>query len=376
MTIAQMDPGAAYRDAKSEIDAAVARVLGSGWYILGREVAEFETEFAATLGLGHAVGVANGTDALVLALRALGIGRGDRVATVAHTAVATVAAIELVGAEPVLVDIEPQFCTLDPTELEHCFATVPGIKAVIPVHIYGHAADLPSILACARRYGAKVIEDCAQAHGATLGGRVLGGFGDLACFSFYPTKNLGAFGDGGAVATRDAALAQNLRSLREYGWRERYISAVAGMNSRLDELQAAILRVRLPRLAAENARRREIAAAYDRGLAGLPIALPRRRADSEPAWHQYVVRGPDRDALQQALKASGIATNIHYPVPIHLQPAYADRLLTGPSGLAVTEAVAREVLSLPMYAQLADRDVATVIAAIQAFRGDQRRQAK
>ncbi|MEI9986683.1 MAG: DegT/DnrJ/EryC1/StrS family aminotransferase [Aliidongia sp.] len=221
----------------------------------------------------------------MLALRAFDIGPGDKVATVAHTAVATVAAIELVGAEAVLVDIEPDSCNLDPAEFERCLATVPGIKAVIPVHLYGLAADLPPILDSARRRGVKVIEDCAQSQGATLDGRQLGSFGDIACFSFYPTKNLGAFGDGGAVTTADPAVADRLRALREYGWRERYVSAVTGMNSRLDELQAAILRVRLPHLAAENARRAEIAAAYDRGLAGLPIELPHRRAGAVSAWH-------------------------------------------------------------------------------------------
>src|SRR5580658_189746 len=369
MAVLQMDPGAAYRALKSEIDAAVARVLASGRYILGPEVAAFETEFAAALGLGHAIGVGNGTDALVLALKALGIGPGDRVATVTHTAVATVAAIELAGAEPVLVDIESGSCTLDPAELERCFAAVPGIQAVIAVHLYGQAADLAAITDIARRYGARLIEDCAQAHGATFGDKPVGSFGEIACFSFYPTKNLGGFGDGGAVATCDPALAARLRSLREYGWEARYISTVTGMNSRLDELQAAILRVRLAHLAADNARRGEIAAAYDRGLAGLELVLPHRRAGSTPVWHQYFVRSRTRDALQQALAPRGIGTNIHYPVPVHLQPAYADRLLTGPSGLAVSEQAAREVLSLPIYPQQPDEAVGEVVAAIRAVLG-------
>jgi dTDP-4-amino-4,6-dideoxygalactose transaminase len=369
MAIPQMDPGAAYRALKPEIDAAVARVLASGWYILGQEVAAFEAEFAAVLGLGHAVGVANGTDALVLALKALGIGPGDRVATVAHTAVATVAAIELAGAEPVLVDIETSGLTLDPAELERCFAHVSGIRAVIPVHLYGQAADIVPIIESARRHGAKVIEDCAQSQGAMLDGRPLGGFGDLACFSFYPTKNLGAFGDGGAVTTTDAGLANRLRALREYGWQERYVSTITGMNSRLDELQAAILRVRLPHLGTENARRGAIAAAYDHGLAGLPLDLPHRRPGARHVWHQYVIRSRERDALQQALKARGIGTNIHYPVPVHLQPAYAGRLKTGPSGLTVSEQAAREVLSLPLYPQLGDDAVNEVIAAVRAVLG-------
>ena len=366
MAIPQMDPGAGYRALKTEIDAAVARVLASGWYILGKEVAAFEAEYAEAFGLGHAVGVANGTDALILALRALDIGPGDKVATVSHTAVATVAAIELVGAEAVLVDIEPVTCNLDAGEFERTLEAVPGIKAVIPVHLYGQACDLLPVLESARRRGVKVIEDCAQAQGVTLDGKPLGSLGDLASFSFYPTKNLGAFGDGGAVTTPDPVLAERVKSLREYGWRDRYVSAIAGMNSRLDELQAAILRVRLPYLAAENARRNEIAAAYDKGLAGLPLELPQRRKGATHAWHQYVVRSTSRDALQVALKARGIGSNIHYPVPVHLQPAYAGRLVTGPSGLAVTEQVAREVLSLPMYPQLTDAQVAEVIAAIRA----------
>jgi hypothetical protein len=365
MAIPQMDPGAGYRALKPEIDTAIARVLAGGWYILGEEVRHFEAEYAAALGLGHAVGVANGTDALVLALKALGIGPGDRVATVAHTAVATVAAIELAGAEAVLVDIEDTYAMLDPAALERCFAAVPGIKAVIPVHLYGQAADLAPIVATARRYESWVIEDCAQAQGAVLDGRPVGGFGDIACFSFYPTKNLGALGDGGAVATADAGLAERLRALRQYGWRERYVSDIVGMNSRLDELQAAILRVRLPHLAADNARRAEIAAAYDQGLADLPLALPHRRPGARPVWHQYVVRSAERDRLQHALKEQGIGTNIHYPVPVHLQPAYAGRLMTGPSGLAVTERVAREVLSLPLYPQLDGASVAAVIAGVR-----------
>ena len=364
-----MDPGAAYRALQPEIDAAVARVLESGWYILGQEVAGFEAEYAAAMGVGHAVGVGNGTDALILALRALGIGPGDRVATVSHTAVATVAAVELVGAEAVLVDIDPVSCTMDPAALARCFDAVAGIKAVIPVHLYGQAADLPPILEIAGRHGARVIEDCAQSQGATLDGRPLGSFGDIACFSFYPTKNLGAFGDGGAVTTMHAALAARLRSLREYGWRERYVSAETGMNSRLDELQAAILRVRLPHLAKDNARRQAIAAAYEDGLDGLPLERPQSRPGATHVWHQYVVRSARRDALQQALKARGIGTNIHYPVPVHLQPAYAGRLPLGPGGLPETERAAREVLSLPMYPQLGDAAVARVIAAVRAALG-------
>jgi dTDP-4-amino-4,6-dideoxygalactose transaminase len=360
-----MDPGAGYRAARPEIDAAIARVLASGWYILGRETAAFEREFAAEFGFGDAVGVASGTDALVLALRALGIGRGDRVATVSHTAVATVAAIELAGAEPVLADIDPASFTLDPAALEQSFEMVPQIRAVIAVHLYGHPADMPAILEIARRHDAFVIEDCAQAHGATLGGIPVGGFGDLAAFSFYPTKNLGALGDGGAVATNSPELAGRLRTLREYGWRQRYVSDVPGMNSRLDEIQAAILRVRLTHLAPGNARRQAIAAAYRTGLAETGLALPPAAAAISHVYHQYVLRHPDRDRFQARLKGAGIGTNIHYPVPVHLQPAYRGRLRA--TAMTATEAAAREVLSLPMFPELDDACVARVIERVRAL---------
>jgi dTDP-4-amino-4,6-dideoxygalactose transaminase len=363
--IPQTDPKAAYLEQQAEIDAAIRRQLASGWYILGQEVEGFEAEFAAFLGTGHGIGVANGTDALVLALKGLGIGRGDKVATVAHTAVATVVAVELAGAVPVLVDIDPATYTMDPAALEAAFAAHPDIKAVIPVHLYGQPADLPAIQALARRHGARLIEDCAQAHGARLDGRTLGTWGDVACFSLYPTKNLGALGDGGVIATADAALAADLKALRQYGWREHYISDLAGMNSRLDELQAAILRVKLTALGRWNARRRAIAGAYDAGLAGSGLVLPQVRPGAEHVYHQYAVRSVDRDGLKARLKARGVASNIHYPVPVHLQAAYRDRLVIGPAGLAETERAAREVLSLPMYPQLGDDAVAQVIAAVR-----------
>lgn len=362
--IAQADPKAAYLAQRQAIDAAMARVAAGGWYILGQEVAAFEREFAAYIGCRHGIGVASGTDALVLALRALAVKPEDYVVTVAHTAVATVAAIELAGARPLLVDIDPGTATLDPAELARVLAAPPGrIAAIIPVHLYGLPADLGAILPLAQRHGARVIEDCAQSHGARLGGRRTGSLGDLAAFSFYPTKNLGALGDGGMIVTDDDGLAERLGALREYGWRERYVSAIAGMNSRLDELQAAILRVKLGALDADNARRDAIALAYDRGLAGLPLALPARRAGASHVFHQYVVRTARRDGLRAALKARGIGTNIHYPVPVHLQPAYHGRLAIGPSGLEESERAAREVLSLPIYPQLGDAEVAEVIAA-------------
>jgi dTDP-4-amino-4,6-dideoxygalactose transaminase len=363
------DPKACVLAHRDEIEAAVRGVLDGGSYVLGREVAAFESEFAAFLGGGHAVGVASGTDALILALRAAGIAAGDQVFTVSHTAVATVAAIELAGALPVLVDIDPRTFTLDPERLDAAVRRHgrSGRGAVIAVHLYGQPADMPAILDVARRHDLPVIEDCAQAHGAALGGRRVGSFGTVAAFSFYPTKNLGALGDGGAVVTADPALAERVRQLREYGWRARYVSEVAGMNSRLDEIQAAILRVKLRHLEDENDRRRRRAAFYGDRLAGTGLQLPAIRADATHVWHQYVVRSAQRDALRSALHGQGVGTLVHYPVPVHAQPAYRDRLLLDPAGLAHSEAAAEQVLSLPMHGHLTAPDaehVADVICRV------------
>lgn len=369
--IPQNDPKAAYLAQREAIDAAIARVLESGWYILGKETASFEEEFAAAIGCRHGVGVGNGTDALVLAFRALGIGPGQTVVTVSHTAVATAAAIEMVGATPLLLDIDPVTYTMDPGELERVLAAPPSgigrIAAIVPVHLYGHPADLAAIGALARSHGVKLIEDCAQSHGASFEGRPAGSFGDLACFSFYPTKNLGALGDGGMVTTSDDALADELRAIREYGWRgQRYVSERTGMNTRLDELQAAILRVKLTRLAEDNERRRALAARYGAGLAGLPVVLPQQDARATHVFHQYVLRSIGRDRLREALQAAGIGTNIHYPVPIHLQPGYRGGVLTGPTGMRHTERAAEEILSLPMYPQLGEAAVDRTIEAIRS----------
>jgi dTDP-4-amino-4,6-dideoxygalactose transaminase len=358
------DPLAQYLAHKDEIDAAIAKTLASGWYILGDEVAAFEADFARWLGTDHAVGVGNGTEALHLAMRAIGVGPGDEVITVAHTAVATVAAIEMAGAVPVLVDIAPDFYTLDPAQLER--AITPKTKAVIPVHLYGQSAELTPILEIARAHGVKVIEDCAQAHGATYHGRRLGALGDLGCFSFYPTKNLGAIGDGGMVVTSDPALAERVRLLRQYGWADRYISSIAGVNSRLDVIQAAILRVKLRYLDADNAARRRLAQRYDTLLRDAGLRLPQIRAGAEHVYHLYVVRSPRRDQLLGHLKAAGVSALIHYPMPVHRQPAYVNRLRGGDS-LPVTDRVAGEVLSLPMYPELAERDVVRVADAIHSF---------
>ncbi len=357
-----------YAGLKEEIDAAIGRVLARGRFILGEEVATFEEEFAAACGVACAVGVASGTDALHLALRACGIGPGDEVITVSHTAVATVAAIELAGARPVLVDVDPRRYTMDPARVEE--RITPRTRAILPVHLYGCPADLAPLLEMARRYGLLLIEDCAQAHGARYRGRPVGSWGEIAAFSFYPTKNLGAFGDGGAVVTNDPALAERVRLLREYGWARRYISHLRGTNSRLDELQAAVLRVKLRYLESWNARRREIAALYrellSEGVARWGLVLPEEPPDARHVYHLYVVRHPRRDALQAFLSERGIGTLIHYPVPVHLQPAYAD-LGHGEGSLPVTETLAREVLSLPMYPELTDGEVRAVAGGILQF---------
>jgi len=363
--IPQTDPRAGYLEQKAEIDAAVARVLAAGQYILGPEVEAFERAFADWLGVAHAVGVGNGTDAIELALRACRIGPDDLVFTVSHTAVATVAAVERAGATAVLVDIDPATYTMDPAALAAALRRPPPGRpaAVLPVHLYGQPADLAAIRDLARAHGLRLIEDCAQSHGAQFAGRCTGTFGDLACFSFYPTKNLAALGDGGAVVTDDSDLAVKLREIREYGWRERYVSAAVGINTRLDPLQAAILSVKLTALSAQNARRQAIAARYDAGLLGLGLTMPQRRPNASHVFHQYVVRFPGdrRDGLRDALRGGGVGTGIHYPVPVHLQPAYSGRLAAYPSGLPETERAARQVLSLPMYPQLEDAAVQRVV---------------
>lgn len=358
-------PIADYEAHRAEIDGAIQRVLGSGHYILGPEVEGFESEFAAAIGARHCIGTGNGTDALHLALRALDIGSGDTVVTVSHTAVATVTAIELAGASPLLVDIDPVTYTLDPDRLEATLRANSDCKAVILVHLYGHPAA-PECVDVARRHGLKVIEDCAQAHGAAMGERTVGTWGDLAAYSFYPTKNLGAVGDGGAVLTGDDALAASVRRLHQYGWEDRYISRVAGLNSRLDELQAAILRVKLPHMARDNARRAALAERYTSGLTDTPFSAPGRAEAATHVYHQYVIRAPDRDATLADLRQRGIPAAIHYPAPVHLQPAYEGRIRVGAGGLSQTETACREILSLPIHPHLADAAVDEVLAALRA----------
>jgi dTDP-4-amino-4,6-dideoxygalactose transaminase len=355
------NPKAQYLAHKAEIDVAISRVLEKGWYILGEEVLAFENELSAFIGVDHAIGVGNGTDALHLALRACDIRAGDEVITVSHTAVATVAAIELAGATPVLVDIEPDFYTLDPGQLQKAISS--KTKAIILVHLYGQSADLEAVLKIAKQHNIRVIEDCAQAIGTLYKNRRVGSFGDLACFSFYPTKNLGAIGDGGMVVTNDRSLAKKVRELREYGWNESRLSQFAGVNSRLDELQAAVLRVKLRYLDENNAKRQNLAKLYNQGISRL--LLPQIRSESTHVYHQYVVRCSQRNKLLSHLKADHCAAGVHYLVPVHLQPAY----LRGQSKihLPVTEQLVNEIISLPMYPELSNDNVQKVIQSIERF---------
>lgn len=358
------DPKAGYRAAEAEIDAAIRRVMQSGHYILGPETEDFEKEFSAWLGVAGTIGVANGTDALELALRAAGIGPGDKVATVANTVSATAAAIAATGAKPLYVEIDPATMLMDPVALADLLETArdPRIKAVVPVHLYGQAADMPRITGIAREHNLVVVEDCAQAHGATVAGRKAGNWGQLAAFSFYPTKNLGAFGDGGAVSGNDPVLLEKVRLWRQYGWRRRYVSDQPGRNSRLDELQSAILRVRLPRLDAENAHRGVLAARYQDRLAGLPLQLPVCAEGSTHVWHQYVVRHPQREELKARLEEQGVVCGILYPVPLHRQPAFHRPELTLPA----TERACAEVLSLPLHPGLGLGDIDTIAGLLRA----------
>ena len=366
--IPQCNPHASYEAQKDRIDAAIARVMAQGRYILGPEVEAFEGEFARFCGTAHALGVGNGTDALAMALRAAGVAPGDAVATVSHTAVATVAAIRAIGAQPVFIDVDEHEGTMDPEALRAVLAHAhtPRLRAVVPVHLYGRCADLPRIAALAREAGALLVEDCAQSHGAMLEGRLAGTWGEAASYSFYPTKNLGAFGDGGAVVTSAAGVHERARLLREYGWRTRYVSDVEGGTSRLDELHAAMLRVKLERLAAGNARRVEIAGIYRAGIANPAVRATPPAPAGAHVYHQYVLRTPFREELRAFLAGRGIGTLVHYPVPVHLQPAYADGGYS-PLPLPRTEAWGREVLSLPMFPELSFADAERVVEAVNAW---------
>jgi len=349
------NPVAQFKSYQSEILKAIERVCTNGPYILGPEVEAFEAEFAAYHGLAQSVGVGSGTDALSLTLRAYGIGPGDEVITVAHTALATLAAIISTGATPVCVDIEPTFYTLDPAGLEEMIT--PRTRALIPVHLYGQPCEMDSILSVAKRHNLTVIEDCAQAHGATYKGKKVGTLGDAGCFSFYPTKNLGAIGDGGGVITSDHGIAERIKRLRQYGWDTGRIGVESGLLSRLDEVQAAILRIKLKYLDADNQKRRTLAALYTEHLDGKGLILPAQRTGCEPVYHLYVIQTEARDHLRESLRAKGVEPGIHYALPAHLHPGYFSRIVLPPKGLPVTESAAHRVLSLPLYPELENNHV-------------------
>jgi dTDP-4-amino-4,6-dideoxygalactose transaminase len=365
--VPMVDLDAQHRGIRAELDAAIARVLDTSAFIGGEDCALFEKEFAAYCGAAAACGVANGTDALAVCLRAYGVGPGDEVVTVANTFIGTGEAVLLNGARPVFVDVDPVTYTMDPGRLER--AITPRTKVVLPVHLYGHPADMKPIVEIASRHGLPVLEDAAQAHGAEEGGRRVGVLGHAATFSFYPAKNLGAVGDGGMVVSDDAGFVARVRQIANHGGgAHKYDNVVVGTNSRLDTVQAAVLRVKLRHLDAWNRERRARAEAYAKALAGAPsVVLPREREGARSAWHLYTIRTPDRDGMQAHLKARGIASAVHYPRPIHLQPAMA--AAGGRSGdLPVSEALCREVLCLPLYPELPYDAVARISAEVRSYR--------
>jgi dTDP-4-amino-4,6-dideoxygalactose transaminase len=347
------NPKAQYLSYQDEIDSAIQRVLFSGWYVLGNEVREFEKEFAQFNTVSHTIGVGSGTDALHIALRAMDIGPGDEVITTAHTAVATASAINLAGAKPIFIDIVPDFFTMDPQLIDK--AITPRTKAIIPVHIYGQPCDMDAIMDIANKNNLKIIEDCAQAHGAKYNGKRVGSMGDVGCFSFYPTKNLGAIGDGGALVTNNDQLAEKIKLIREYGWEERYISSKEGWNSRLDELQAAILGVKLKNLDKDNSLRQQHSKKYNELLKDLPIALPSKRESCAHVFHLFVIKTNNRNKLKEYLQKNGVNTTIQYPVPVHQQKYF--QKICGEKSLSVTEQVAKKILSLPMYPELEENEI-------------------
>ena len=367
MKVPFLDLKAAYRELQADLDAAVRRVIESGWYILGQEVEAFEDEFAAYCGAKHCVGVGNGLDALILILRSYEIGLDSEVIVPANTYIATWLAVSYAGATPVPVEPDLQTYNLDPGRIED--AITARTRAIVPVHLYGQPAAMEEIREIALRHGLKVIEDAAQAHGSAYGGKRAGNLGDAAAFSFYPTKNLGAFGDAGAVVTNDAGIADRVRVLRNYGSRARYYNEVKGVNSRLDPIQASFLRVKLQHLDEWNARRRSGAAEYLHALNGSPdVILPRVAPGAESAWHLFVLRHRQRDKLQKHLSESGIGTLVHYPVPPHLSGAYANERWK-PGDFPLTEELAATVLSLPIGPHLGGDAIASVIHTLRAFKG-------
>ncbi len=355
-----------HRDLRRELEAAAARVLSGTGFILGKETEEFETEFAAYIGTPYAVGLANGSDALHLSLRALGIGAGDEVIVPAMTFAASAFAVSYSGAKPVFADIDDRTLSIDPAAIER--ALTPKTKAIMPVHLHGHPAPMDEIMDIARRKGLAVVEDACQAHGALYHGKRVGGFGDAGCFSFYPSKNLGACGDGGALVTRRKKLYESIRSLRNYGQPVKYRHDRIGYNSRLDSMQAAFLRVKLRRLDRWNAGRRRAASYYKEFLKGTPLRLPQPAPKVSPVYHVYAVRTPRRDALRKALGAAGISTGLHYDVPLHLQECFRD-LGCREGDFPVSEKAARDMVSLPMFPEITKAQVRCVADHIKKFCG-------
>lgn len=362
MTVSFLDLHAAYVELRDELDEAYRRVMASGWFLLGEELMRFEQEFSHYCSTNHAIGVASGLDALAIVLEALEIGPGDEVLVPAHTFIATWLAVTQVGARPVPIDVEAASFNINPTLIRK--AVTSRTRAIIAVHLYGRPAEMAAIRAVANEYGLKVVEDAAQAHGAMYRGRRTGGLADAAAFSFYPGKNLGAFGDGGAVTTDDGVLAEKIQWLRNYGSRRKYVHEVIGRNSRLDELQAAFLRVKLRRLDDWNRRRQEIANFYTKELADLRLELPGQTSDAESAWHLYVVGCYDRDQIQQRLAARGVGAVIHYPIPPYHQKAYAGPLYD-PASFPVTERLSNTVLSIPIGPHLPADDARYVVASLR-----------
>jgi len=367
MTVPFNDLASTVVPIRAELDAAIARVLDRGWFIHGPEDEAFEQQFAGWLGLPHAVGVGNGTDAIQLALLALGVGKGDEVVCPALTAAPSALAIMATGAEPVFCDIDPITLTLDPEKLEGCLSE--RTKVIMPVHLYGLAADMPEIMKIAKKHRLIVLEDCAQAHGAMVDGRMVGTMTEIASFSFYPTKNLGAYGDGGAVATGDTGLDLKVRQFADLGQTDRFVHELAGINSRLDEMQAAILQVLLTHLDENIEKRRERAMWYDELLASVPdVTLPAEPDGYRNVYHLYVIRHPKRDALKEHLKRQGIGSDIHYPRPLTKQPVFAS-FRSGEAGVGETEKAVQQILSLPMYPTLTREQVTAVCDAVRSFRG-------
>lgn len=373
MPIPLVDLHTQYQELRPEIDAAMSRVVQKAAFIGGEEVRFFEREFASYCSVPadaeegrpfpelHCAACGNGTDALYLTLRALGVGPGDEVITVAHTFIATAEAITLTGAVPVFVDVLEDTMLMDPDAVEAAIS--PRTRAILPVHLYGQPCDMDRLLEISRRHCIPVVEDAAQAHGASWRGQRVGGLGDAACFSFYPGKNLGAYGDAGAMVTRDENLAKRVRMLANHGRQEKYTHEIEGVNSRLDALQAAILRVKLQHLDRWNTARRTHAAQYMQLLRGTDVILPTVRSEADPVWHLFVIRVQDRDRLQPQLKQLGISTGVHYPLPLHLQPAY-QHLGMRPGSLPVTERLAQEIVSLPLYPELTPQQVEEVADAV------------